>query len=90
MSNQKKENQNPFYWKSVEAKDVKPGNIISRCMSTTPRVISNVIVNGDTVSLYEQNGKHETFYQKVTTEHKFDILMNKETAAPATRGELYA
>ena len=82
--------QNDFCWKSVEAKEIKPGNLITKQLSKTPRLISNVIIDDNVVTLFEKLGSHEHLFLKVTAEHKFDLLVHQSTKVPVTGGEVYA
>lgn len=79
-----------FCWTMVQAKEIKPGNLITCLTAKTPRVISNVIIEDDVVTLYEKLGMHEHVYLKVTAEHQFDLLIHHSSHVPVTAGEVYA
>lgn len=81
---------NDFCWTGIQAKDVKPGNLITGTLAKTPRLISNVIVQDNVVTLFEKTGSNEYLYIKVTAEHNFDMLVNQSTGVPVTAGEVYA
>lgn len=80
---------NDFCWIGIQAKDIKPGNLVTALLAKTPRLISNVIIENDVVTLYEKLGMHEHLFLKVTAEHKFDLLVHQSTKVPVTTGEFY-
>ena len=80
---------NDLAWQSIQAKDIKPGNLITALTAKTPRLISNVIITDNVVTLYEKLGMHEHVYLKVTAEHKFDLLIHSSTKESVTAGEIY-
>jgi hypothetical protein len=84
-----KNDLNDFCWTQVQAKEIKPGNLITKLLAKTPRLISNVIVEDNVVTLFEKHGTHEHLYLKVTAEHKFDLLVHQSTKVPVTEGEVY-
>ena len=81
--------KNDFCWTMIQAKDIKPGNLITAPTAKTPRVISNVVIENNVVTLYEKLGMHDHLYLKVTAEHKFDLLIHHSTKLPVTLGEVY-
>lgn len=81
--------KNDFCWTAVQAKEIKPGNLITKLLSKTPRLISNVIIEDNVVTLYEKLGVHEHLFMKVTSEHQFDLLIHNSTKVPVTAGEVY-
>lgn len=50
---------NDLAWQTIQAKDIKPGNLITALTAKTPRLISNVIIDNNVVTLYEKTGMHE-------------------------------
>lgn len=80
---------NDYCWKSIEAKELKSGNLIEFKPRHLPRLISNVIIDDNVVTLFEKNGTHEDQFLKVTAEHKFYLLVHQSTMVPVTEGEIY-
>ena len=82
---------NPFYWKTIEAKEIKPGNLITAITAKTPRLVSNVELSDGNrvVTITEMFNDKEHLYIKTIASHKFDVLMNSDTKLPATQGEVY-
>lgn len=76
-------------WKNVEAKELKSGNLIKFEQRQLPRLISNVVIDDNVVTLFEKNVTHEHQFIKVTAEHKFYLLVHQSTMVPVTEGEIY-
>lgn len=81
--------KNDFCWTTVQAKEIKPGNLITKLLAKTPRLISNVIIEDNVVTLYVTDDLNERVYIKITSEHEFDLLIHNSTGVPVTEGELY-
>lgn len=80
---------NDWCWQMIQAKDIKPGNLITTLSAKTPRVISNVVIVGNEVTLFEKFNGRDKVYMNATLDTKFDLLVHQSTKVPVTEGEVY-